>query len=484
MTMKQTLLSLLLALLPLLASADAVEIGGIYYNLVTKAKVAEVTSMPSGKYSGEVVIPESVEHDGVTYDVTSIGRAFEGCSYLTSVTIPNSVTSIGNYAFSGCSRLTSVTIPNSVTSIGEGAFYGCSGLTSVTIPNSVTSIGEGAFRGCSGLTSVTIPNSVTSIGGSVFWECSGLTSVTIGNSVTSIGDDAFYNCSRLTSVTIPNSVTSIGGGAFQGCSGLTSLTIPNSVTSIGERAFSGCSGLTSVTIPNSVTSIGSYAFLGCSGLTSVTIPNSVTSIGDGAFFRCSGLTSMTIGSGVNQINRESFSNCAELTDVYCLAENVPSTYATAFDGSYIEYATLHVPASAINAYKEKAPWSSFGTVVAIDGDVPGIEIPEPPVTPKCAKPTIAYKNGRLTFGCETEGVEYVSEVTVADAKKYYTGEVNLGTTYKVSVVAMKTGYENSDAATLEINVGGSDGGPLGDIDGNGTVDAADITRLVNIVLKR
>ena len=157
-------------------------------------------------------------------------------------------------------------------------------LTSVTIPNSVTSIGDHAFRGCSGLTSVTIPNSVTSIGSGAFYGCSGLTSVTIPNSVTSIGGGAFQRCSGLTSVTIPNSVTSIGDYAFQGCSGLTSVTIPNSVTSIGDYAFQGCSGLTSVTIPNSVTSVGNYAFKGCSSLTSVTIPNSVTSIGRDAFY--------------------------------------------------------------------------------------------------------------------------------------------------------------------------------------------------------
>lgn len=193
---------------------------------------------------------------------------------------------------------------------------------------------------------------------------------------------------------------------------------------------------------------------------------------------------MTIGRGIETIEHEAFGYCEQLTDVYCLAENVPVTSSDGFAKSYIEYATLHVPAEAYNSFKEKSPWSSFGTIVVIDGDVPGIEIPETPDPPKCATPTIAYKNGKLTFSCATEGVEYVSEVTVADAKKYYTGEVNLGTTYKVSVVAMKAGYENSEAATMEINVGGSDGGPLGDLNGDGKVDATDITRLVNIVLKR
>ena len=268
---------------------------------------------------------------------------------VTDLTIPNSVTSIGNYAFYGCSGLTNVTIPNSVTSIGESTFYGCSGLNSVTIPNSVTSIGNYAFYGCSGLTSVmisdiaswcnisfsnyysnplsyahhlylngievtdlTIPNSFTSIGNYAFNGCSGLNSVTIPNSVTSIGTSAFSECSGLNSVTIPNSVTSIGAYAFKGCSGLTDMTIPNSVTAIGNYVFYGCSGLNSVTIPYSVTTIGAYAFYGCSGLASVTIPNSVTTIGNYAFNGCSGLNSVTIGNSVTSIGNYAFQGCTAL----------------------------------------------------------------------------------------------------------------------------------------------------------------------------
>jgi hypothetical protein len=174
-------------------------------------------------------------------------------------------------AFDGCVGLTNITIPNSVTSIGDAAFIGCSGLTSITIPNSVTSIGDNAFENCSGLTSITIGNSVISIGNFAFNSCSGLTSITIGNSVTSIGDYAFGYCSRLTSITIPNSVISIGNYAFISCSGLTSITIPNSVTSIGDDAFENCSGLTSITIGNSVTSIGDWAFENCTNLVSIYI---------------------------------------------------------------------------------------------------------------------------------------------------------------------------------------------------------------------
>ena len=184
-------------------------------------------------------------------------------------------------------------------------------------------------------------------------------------SVTSIEDYAFSYCSGLTSVTIPNSVTSIGDKAFECCIGLTSVTIPNSVTSIGDGAFSSCSGLTSVTIPNSVTSIGEWAFLGCSGLTSVTIPNSVTSIGNHAFGSCFGLTSVTIGNSVESIGSEAFEYCSQLTDVYCYAENVPSTQSNAFSSSPIADATLHVTAASIDSYKATEPWSSFGKIVGL-----------------------------------------------------------------------------------------------------------------------
>ena len=175
-----------------------------------------------------------------------------------------------------------------VTAIGELAFspdyQGIQSITSVTIPNSVTSIGNYAFNGCSGLTSVTIGSEVTSIGGGAFNGCTGLTSITIPNSVTSIGNDAFAVCSSLTSVTIPDSVTSIGDGAFSGCSRLTSVSIPAGVTSIGNDAFSYCSGLTSVTIGSGVTSIGNYAFKGCSGLTHFVFTGNAPTLEPGSFF--------------------------------------------------------------------------------------------------------------------------------------------------------------------------------------------------------
>ena len=226
---------------------------------------------------------------------------------------------------SGQKEIEKILIQSGVTSIGYGAFYGCSSLTSVEIPSSVTSIGwyafltgtgYGAFAGCSSLTSVEIPSSVTSIGWSAFAECSSLTSVEIPSSVTSIQGCVFDGCSSLKSVKIPSSMTGIGWFMFAECSSLTSVEIPSSVTSIGEGAFFKCSGLTRVEIPSSVTRIGDRAFFECSSLTSVEIPSSVTNIGDNVFFKCSSLTDIIIPSSVTRIGGGAFDSCNNLKDVY------------------------------------------------------------------------------------------------------------------------------------------------------------------------
>ena len=258
-----------------------------------------------------VDVPENLEipstHEG--HPVTAIGNsAFYRNETFTSVTIPDSVTTIGDYAFFYCIGLTgTLTIPDSVTTIGDYAFFYCIGLTgTLTIPNSVTTIGHSAFCQCSGLTgALTIPNSVTTIGEMAFEQCEGLTEVTIPDSVTTIGCCAFNFCEGLKSVTIPNSITTIDFATFRGCS-ITEIIIPNSVTTIGEYAFSSCDNLTEITIPDSVTTIEICAFEWCKGLTEITIPNSVTTIGSCAFYYCTGLTSITFDGTIEQWNNITF----------------------------------------------------------------------------------------------------------------------------------------------------------------------------------
>ncbi|MGM9836988.1 MAG: leucine-rich repeat domain-containing protein [Paludibacteraceae bacterium] len=295
--MKTKLLSLIAALCVATGIfAYKFESDGLYYRITsdtipyTVAVTFEFNDYDNYVGLIRAVIPETVTYDGITYAVTSIGYGAFRYTGLTSITIPNSVGSIGDYAFYGCTNLTSITIPNSVTSIGHGAFGECKGLTSVTIGNGVKSISSGVFSECASLTSVTFGNSVKSIGDFAFRECASLRSITIPNSVDSIGGYAFYRCDSLTSVTIGNGVTSIGNDAFEGCSGLTSVTFGNNVTSIEGWAFQG-TNLRSITLPNSVTWIGPGAFHG-TDLRSVTIPNSVDSIGESAFGSCDSLTSV------------------------------------------------------------------------------------------------------------------------------------------------------------------------------------------------
>ena len=380
--------------LPMLASSEPVEINGIWYNIITKDNIAEVTCNPNGdKYSGDVSILEKIVYNEKQFPVSKIGdKAFYACKSMTSINIPSSVTSIGEEAFSGCSELTSITIPRSVTSMGDFAFFGCIGLTSITIPNSLTSISRFAFCGAS----------------------------------------------------IP------------------SITIPGNITSIGENAFNGCSSLTSTTILNGVKAIGREAFEACNGLTTITIPQSMV-----------------------LINEDAFSWCYNLTDVYCFAEQLSTNskdnsglYADseAFLGS-LKQATLHVPAGFIETYQAISPWKDFKDIVAIpDGDIPTVK--------KCAKPEITFANGKVDFTCETEGVQFVSEVIVDDAKKYNSPSITFSQIYKVSVYATKEGYQDSDIVTREIVISNGQSMLFGDLNKDGKVNVADHVKLSEIIMNK
>ena len=357
--MKKIKFIFFLTLLPLMASADAVEIDGIYYDISAYTKQATVIS-GDNKYTGQIAIPETIKHEDVTYDVTSVGnRAFKDCPNITSVTIPNKVSYVGQRAFEGCTSLTSVTLPNSVTSLEDGTFYGCSSLAEIVIPNSVRTIYSEAFYNCSEMTSIIIPNSVISIESSAFSGCSGLTSIIIPDNVTTIGQSAFRDCSNLASVTIPNSVSSIGRHAFYGTKWYNNQ--PDGLVYMGNIAYTYKGTMpqdTSISIKEGTLSITGYSFYNCSGLTSVLIPNSVKSIGTYAF-----------------------ASCSDLIDVYCYARKGSTANTSIFNNSGIQFATLHVPEASINGYKTTEPWSGFGNIVALQDNDPKPEY-EPEPTPE------------------------------------------------------------------------------------------------------
>jgi len=328
-TARVTCLLLMLLALPTAAQAQL--------NYTTNKGTIAIT-----KYTGPggaVTIPDSV---------TSIGNnAFAGCTSLSSITIPNNVTNIGRSAFRWCLSLTNVTIPNNVTDIGDGAFEACMYLKSITLPNRVISLGATSFANCMSLASITILANVTSSGSLTFDGCASLTNITLGKSVTNVRASAFIDCHTLTSITvdelnpayrslagvlfnkdqtvlirypadkagdytIPGGVLSVANSAFESCIYLTGLTIPDSATNIGTYAFSGCIGLTKVTFGSSVTHIGNSAFETCMNLTNITFPPSVTSIGSCGFSGCLNLTNANIPQTVTNIGKSAFYYCPKL----------------------------------------------------------------------------------------------------------------------------------------------------------------------------
>lgn len=361
--MKQSFLSLLLTLVPMVACADIVEIDGICYNLIPKAKVAEVTNNPKG-YVGTIIIPELITYEENTYNVTSISDgAFKGCDGLSTVTIPKGIKSIGNDTFRDCRNLTSITISNSVTSIGNSAFYRCSNLNTIILPEDLLSIGIFAFGYCTALSSLTINYKLNIIGESAFKGCTGLSSVKILSLKSWCEIDFFDEFSN---------PLFYAHHLYLNDKEIEHLVIPESVNRINNFVFCGCSNIKSVSIPNSVKSFGGHSFYECIGLTSVFIPDDVETIAFKAFEGCKSLRCISIGKGIKNIYGNAFAGCPELTDVYCYANQAPATVSDAFYNSYIDYATLHVPESSIYDYKTTYPWNQFKSIIALTFEETGI----------------------------------------------------------------------------------------------------------------
>lgn len=448
----------------------------IWYDFNDYALTASVTfkgktyNSYKNEYSDTIIIPENVEYNGSTYKVTSIGAsAFDGCfkneaaneeylgaiaeeidpdemeeidtdeiivskenfserkstkarkaNGLKSVSIPNSVTTIGNSAFYECKNLKSVSMPDSVTQIGSNAFRLCSSLTNVTIPKGVTSISSKAFSGCENLTCVSIPEGVTTIGVGSFQNCSSLTKTTLPNSLKEIASEAFSNCQKLTNVSIPEGVTSIGYGAFYGCLSLNHITIPDGVTEIGKIAFYDCPNLKNVSIPSSVTTIGTMAF--CSNINvakdnpnyssedgvlfdkskttliqyplgkrgKYTIPNGVTKIAPTAFIDCFDLTSLTIPSSVTEIetsgnpsfvNINAFEYCSKLYEIYNFS-SLNITPGSKEHGGVALYAKdVHTSKNAASKLKQVGDFTFYVTkdsieLLAYTGNASSVKLPQ------------------------------------------------------------------------------------------------------------
>ena len=368
--MKQLLFKaalLLMFILPDIAMAQDLELGDITYQIDGDHAIVTAGSYP---YSGDVVIPASVSHNGAVYLVTAIDQsAFRGCTALTSITIPGSITVIGELAFTGCTALDSVEISDlsawcGIEFASESAnpcyqahrlYLNGKEIVDLVIPDSVSSISAFAFTGCSSINSVIIPSSVTMIGAAALSNCTSLKAINVATDNPAF--DSRDSCNAIIrtdngilisgcqATIIPNTVTTIGNWAFYGCTGLSSIYIPNSVTSIGYESFYGCSSLIGVNIPNSVSAIGYQAFYGCLSLRSIHIPGSVRGIATSAFECCPSLTSISVSPGNPHYDSRDGCNAIIETDentliAGCRATTIPSTVTAIGDYAFSRCSTL------------------------------------------------------------------------------------------------------------------------------------------------
>ncbi|MBR2250459.1 MAG: leucine-rich repeat protein, partial [Prevotella sp.] len=436
---------------------------GIYYRLIDNTLANEVETTRGDKnYAGDIVVPEKVTYLGTEYAVTRIGEntfttGYYNNSQVTSVTLPSSVKSIGQYAFALMNLINEIDIPSSVKTIeygafqetnlskvtfhdgletiGEHAFYNSNRIQSLTFPSTLKSIGVEAFYNVDGIKSIVFPESVTEIGTSAFWECSSLSSVTLPSGLTKLSDGVFQT-TPLQNITIPEGVTSIGYRAFYACASLSSVTIPSSVTAISNEAFYGCTALLSVSIPEGVTTIAERTFQDCTSLTTVSLPSSLTTIATYAFYNCKALPSILLPEQLKSIDTYAFGACEVMTDVYSAALTPPTLSGNANTHAFagvVTNGTLHTKAEAKELYDNAQNWGSFSKSVGFEQVL-------------AAQPTFVLDNYRLSMATTTAGatIRYTRDGTEPNAESaVYESPLPFMQNDTVRAVAFADGYAQS-----------------------------------------
>lgn len=310
----------------------------------------------------------------VPNSVTSLpAYCFEDSANLKHVSLPCALTSVGGFSFRDCVSLEEIAIPDNVSSLGSSTFYNCESLTSIKIPTAVTSLDTYVFYGCSSLIDVTLPDTITSIGANAFSKC-GFSELTLPEHLTSIGNYIFSSCLSLMSIIIPASVVSIGDRIFSGCTKLKSVTFEGDVESVGEGIFTDCSFLESVTLPDTITSFGTGLFTDCTSLRSANIPSGADNVPTSMFYGCSCLDSITIPNTVTTINQSAFRSCASIKSID-IPENVTTIATYAFYNCYslsiIRFHGTTPPTIGVSAFAElKLPCTIYvpaGTLSAYTG---------------------------------------------------------------------------------------------------------------------
>lgn len=391
------------------------EVDGIYYGLETSSMTAYVTgeTWQGGGYSGDIVIPSKVTYNTKELDVTAIGYKAFYCCNISSITFPNSIVSIGNSAFQKCS------------------------INNLELPSNLKSIGESAFSG-SKIESIIIPNSVTTIGKYVFSNCSVLENCILSNSIETISEGLFTGCDKLSNIDIPSRVRTIEYMAFRGCNSLTKLVIPQNVTGISSYAFYEVSSITEEIIEDSDEPLYIDVYNNDMRPISVYIGREVYGaniLGWGY----NGLKKLTLGS---KISGQNLPISEGIEEIY--SNIIAPKPRNKFWNSIYVNCRLYIPKGTLGKYQSTDGWKEFFQIIEDES------LGEGTSNPQCAKPTISYSNGKLTFYSDTDGAICQCTITDSDIASFSSNEVQLGITYNISVYATKSGYENSEVATATL----------------------------------
>jgi len=419
-------------------TCDAIDC--VYDSSVTNTKIPSTVTYKGISMSVKKVQPYAcfgntfIETLTCDNDAEIEPSAFNGCYNIKQVTLGEKITVVGDYAFQDCSSLQSLVIPNSVKELGKNAFSGCISLNNATIGNQIKNINEYAFSDCKALPQISIPKSVTNIGNYVFKGCSGLKELIIEDR-----DDELMLGSNGSSPMFsdcPLDYVYIGGNISY-----------NTQNNYGYSPFYRNASLRTVVITDKETEISENEFYGCTNLKIFKIGDGVEKFGDWAFSGCSSLESLSFGTKLKTIGQEAFSDCASVTEITSKAATPPECGSQALDDINKWNCKLYVPKGSMSSYQAANQWKDFFFIE--EGEGSGGD-PVNPDNKRCAKPTISYNKGELSFVSETDGVEFVSSITDNDIASYTTSTIQLGVTYNISVYATKSGYENSETVTATL----------------------------------
>lgn len=299
---------------------------------------------------------------------THIGNyAFQFCTSLKSITIPNSTLTINQYAFSNCFALKHVSFPSGITNVASYSFNLCANLATISIPSTVTTIATSAFKYCRSLATISIPSGVTSLSTYAFDSCTSLKSVSIPSGVTTISQHAFSSCYSLKNIEMPNGqLTKIDSYAFQYCYSITDISIPSGVTTINNYAFSSCTSLTTISIPSGVTTLSGSVFATCNFLRSIALPSSITVIADSLFLNCHSLASIEIPIGITNIYAQSFQYCYGLGEIHFKPTTPPTVQNSNAWTNIPTDCKIYVPTGTLSDYTSATNYPSSSTYTYVE----------------------------------------------------------------------------------------------------------------------